>query len=244
MALSAVIGLIKNTVGFAGNPCFGTAYVLSKSFIGLVQNALNEDISGKLKKNIADSELETAKIVMDSINLEAEENRKNGINRAITHLESAFNLYCKENELESSCICALYISLMHKAIGNVNEELHKSIWLRVPLTSREAINFGDYGSYVRHLFSEAAYDAILHERREERIRLIDRMIVTLKSGCPNVSCMFLLVHALSGVNTAMQGLRIAIVNRIMDLKEEKQLIHGKGRIPVSEKLLAVYSSDY
>ncbi len=221
MALSAVIGLIENTVGFAGNPCFGTAYVLSKSFIGLVQNALSEDISGKLKKNIADSELETAKIVMDSINLEAEENRKNGINRAITHLESAFNLYCKENELESSCICALYISLMHKAIGNVNEELHKSIWLRVSLTSREAINFGDYGQYVKRLFSEAVYDAVIRERSEERIRIIDSKIRVLEAT--RLGAVF---SRDIGYSIAINAVRAATGKQIMDLKDEKRLIQG------------------
>ncbi|MBR0150495.1 MAG: hypothetical protein IJP89_03935 [Synergistaceae bacterium] len=56
---------------------------------------------------------------------------------------------------------------MHKAIGNTNEELHKRIWLRVPLTLREAINFGDYGQYVKHLFSEGMYDAVIRERSEE-----------------------------------------------------------------------------
>ena len=139
MTLGAVIKLIESAVSFADNPGLETGCLLSKTFIVFMQGSFNEDMSTTLKKNIADSELETAKIALDSIDLETETNRQHGINRVIAHLESAFNLYNGEKEFESSCVCALYLSLMHKAIGNTNEELHKKIWLRVPLISLEAI---------------------------------------------------------------------------------------------------------
>lgn len=172
MALGAVVQLIESAVSFAGNPGLETGYLLSKTFIVFMQGSFNEDMSTTLKKNIAGSELETAKIALDSIDLETETNRQHGINRVIAHLESAFNLYNGEKEFESSCVCALYLSLMHKAIGNTNEELHKKIWLRVPLISLEAIQFSDYGSYVKHLFSEAVYSSILRERGGERIKIL------------------------------------------------------------------------
>ncbi len=223
MSLGGVVNLIESAAMFAVNPGMGTGFALSKTLIGLIQTSFTEDISTALKKDIADSELETAKNVLDSIHLEAESNMKNGINRAVAHLESAFNLYIKEGELEASCICALYISLMHKTIGNTNEELHKRIWLRVPLTSIEAIHFGDYGSYVKRIFSEDVYNAVLSERSEERIRIIDSKIKALEVTRPG-----------------LQPFWLAMGYAIMDLKDEKRLIQGRHKHSFSERLRYMY----
>ncbi len=221
MSLGAVIQLIESAVNFAGNPGLETGYLLSKTFIVFMQDAFNEDISTTLKKNIADSELEAAKIALDSIDLEAEDNRRHGINRVITHLESAFNLYNGEKEFESSCVCALYLSLMHKAIGNTNEELHKKIWLRVPLISLEAIQFGDYGSYVKRLLSEASYDAVLCERREERIKMLDTQIEVVETS---IRVNKILSFVMPGLWLANLLTKNDLENKLTDLTNEKQLI--------------------
>lgn len=237
MSLGAVVNLIENSAKFVVNPGVGTGFALSKSLIGLIQDSFTEDINTTLKKDIADSELETAKNVLASIHLEAEANMKNGINRIVAHLESAFNLYIKAGEFESSCVCALYISLMHKAIGNTNEELHKRIWLRVPLISREAIHFGDYGSYVKRLFSEDVYNAVLRERSEERIRIIDLKIKALEAARTRLP-----MFSRNVIGGIMSSARIAMGYAIMELKDEKRLIQGEGeqKHSILEKLRYMY----
>ena len=50
----------------------GSSIAFSKTLIGLIQVSFTEDIRTALKKDIADSELETAKNVLASIHLETD----------------------------------------------------------------------------------------------------------------------------------------------------------------------------
>ena len=198
-------------------------FKIAVSVIKLLRNALKEDVSEVLKKKIADSELQTAQSVLDSLGLEAPENWINGINRAVSHIESAFTLYNDKNEFESSCICAMYLSVMHKAMGNNNDEFHKSIWLKVPVNSKEEIDFGKYCSRVKQLLPEIIYQALVSERRRERIRQIDIEIEMLKFVPPVNPT----VNSVLGVKVEM-------------LKKEKRSLQGiKDERSIFKKALEI-----
>ena len=172
-------------------------FKIAVTFIKLLRNALKEDVSEVLKKKIADSELQTAQSVLDSLGLEAPENWINGINRAISHIESAFTLYNDKSEFESSCVCAMYLSVMHKAIGNNNSELHKLIWQKIPLSATEQVNFGKYSLQVQSLLPHEIYRILLKERCKKQIDSTNFMILAV---CMNKAVSKFLPHAwLAGV---------------------------------------------
>lgn len=152
------------------------AIILSKMSIQILKRSFSQDVTEVMKKKIADSELRTARNILDSLEFETEQNWKHGVHRIITHLESAFDLYVEKGEFESACICGLYLSYMHKMVGNIQEELHKRIWMRVPIPSKEAIEFGKYGPYVSIFFSRSSYKDILRLRKEKRLKMIDAII--------------------------------------------------------------------
>ena len=244
MSTVAIINLIENIASFINNPSLKAGYLLSKSFIVLLQNAFAQDTSKVLKRNIADSELECARSVLNSINLEAECNRKNGINRAITHLESAFNLYVNNDEFPSSCICALYLSLMHKIIGNINDEFHMIIWLKVPIFSKEATFLGEYGSYVKCLFSDEAYNILLAKRCEKRINIIDAELKLYRLIAPTLqeesnSASEGMLQAIGKVCVYNTG-RLFLGRRIADLEEEKYIIQKGQKFSPAEKIMSVF----
>lgn len=256
MAIGAIINLIENIANFINDPSLKAGYLLSKSFIELLQIAFAQDINdtnGVFKKNIADSELECAKSVLASINLETEYNRKDSINRAITHLESAFNLYNKSVEFSSSCVCALYLSLMHKMIGNLNEEFHMIIFLKVPLFSKETISFGEYRSCVKYLFSDEAFNTILAKRREKRINMIDAELNLYRSTiAPTLQEEFSEdfnsppegVFQAMGKKIGYSAGRLFLRRRIADLEEEKHVIQKGQKLSPMKKLLSVFGGQF
>lgn len=204
-------------------------FKIAVSLIKLLRNALKEDVSEVLKKKIADSELHTAQSVLDSLGLEAPENWINGINRAISHIESAFTLYNDKGEFESSCVCAMYLSVMHKAIGNNNDEFHKSIWLKVPVKSKDAIRFGRFEAQVKSLLSESAYRALTEERTEKRIHVIDETLDKIRLSkytkyMPNMPETYILK---AGISMLGNGLSDSAINEyVYALEEEKRRLQG------------------
>ena len=171
--------MVECIIGILSDPSVKVAITLSKMSIGILKKAFSQDVTEVMKKKIADSKLRIARNVLDSLEFESEENWRDGVHRVITHLESAFDLYVEKGEFESACICGLYLSYMHKMIGNIQDELHKRFWMRVPIHSRDAIEFGKYGPYVSIFFSRSVYEDILRLRKEERLEIIDVLIKNL-----------------------------------------------------------------
>ena len=171
--------MVECIIDILSDPNIKVAIMLSKMSIQILKRSFSQDVTEVMKKKIADSELRTARNILDSLEFETEQNWKHGVHRIITHLESAFDLYIEKGEFESACICGLYLSYMHKMVGNTQDELHKRIWMRVPIPSREAIEFGKYGPYVSIFFSRSVYKDILRLRKEKRLKMIDVLIKSL-----------------------------------------------------------------
>lgn len=173
--------MAEGIIALLSTPEIKIAITLSKVFIQILKKSLSEDVNEVLKTKIADSELRTAQNVLKSLEFEAEHNWHSGIQRAITHLESAFDLYVDRKEFDSACICGLYLSCMHRAVGDTQEELYKRLWLRVPIVSRKDINFNTYGSYINMFFSNSAYQDLLAQRKEKRLKTIDHELELLSA---------------------------------------------------------------
>lgn len=71
-------------------------------------------------------------------------------------MESAFNIYNEEKEFESSCLCALYLSLMHRAIGNTNEELHSS-WAAREILDKKMLSLTSEAEFIREHFMQEGH---------------------------------------------------------------------------------------
>lgn len=190
--------MVENIIQLLNDPKFSLAIKISKYFIVTLTESFAEDREKVLKKRIADSELRTAKNVLDSLPFEDEYNWENGLNRVITHLESAFDLYVENGEFESACICGLYLSCMHKAIGNKQDELYKKIWLRIPLKSQSAVTFDKYELYVKMFISDSVYQDIVTKRKKERLDIIDNILESMSksfiSYCPKPQVQFVLKY--------------------------------------------------
>ena len=193
------------------DPNIKAAIMLSKVSIQILRKNFSEDVTEIMKKKIADSELRTAQNILDSLEFEAEHNWKHGIQRIMTHLESAFDLYVEKFEFKSACICGLYLSYMHKAVGDTNDELYKRIWLRVPIPSKEAIVFDIYDSYVKIFFSESAYQDIIMQRKEQRLKMLDSAINNLSNS----------IYVYGYFTPCVKSLRIG---KEMYMKEKRELL--------------------
>lgn len=205
------------------DPTIKATVMLSKMSIQILRKYFSEDVTEIMKKKIADSELHTAKNILDSLEFEAEHNWKYGIHRIMTHLESAFNLYVDKNEFQSACICGLYLSYMHKAVENTHDELYKRIWIRVPIPSKNAITFEQYGSYVKTFISDSAYQDIIKQRKERRLKTLDANIKSLSTSIAVGGCF----------SPAMKGLR---VSKEMLMKEKRELLGESDQRSISGKV--------
>ena len=164
---------IEDVFAFLGEPEVQITIKITKAFIELLRKSFAEDVQRNLKRDLADSELKAAKDVIDSLALESEKNWKHGINRAITHLESAFTIYTQANEFSSSCVCAAYLSCLHGSVGNSNPKLHVRIWEQIPLLSVEDIEFGKYCSFARRFIPEKNYLELYSARKERYSKILN-----------------------------------------------------------------------
>ncbi len=205
------------------DPNVKVAIMLSKMSIQILKKYFSKDVTEIMKKEIADSELHTAQNILDSIEFEAEHNWKHGIHRIMTHLESAFDLYVEKNEFQSACICGLYLSYMHKAVEDTHDELYKRIWIRVPIPSKNAITFEQYGSYIKTFISDFAYQDIVKQRKERYLKKLDDNIKSLSKSI-----------AVCGVlSPAIKGLRIS---KEMLMKEKRELLGESDQRSISGKI--------
>lgn len=215
--------MVESIITMLSDPDIKAAIMLSKISIQILKKSFSQDVTEVMKKKIADSELRTAQYILDSLEFETEQNWRYGVHRVIVHLESAFDLYVEKNEFESACICGLYLSYMHKMIGNIQNELHKRIWMRVPIPSKEAIEFGKYGPYISIFFSHSAYQDILALRKEKRLTIIDARIRAMSE-----------IIAATYFSPASKGLKLNIV---LLKKEKRELLNESGQHPAVNAIL-------
>lgn len=165
----------------ASVPEMQLALLTTKVFVDLLEESFSEDLQKTINQDLAKTEMDLASNSIKSLNYEAPENMKLGINRTITHFESAFAIFCKMNEFSSSCICALYLSCLHTIIGNTHPEIHKRIMERIPLSSdADSINYGEYSSLVSKFLLENDYYNLCANRKEKYLSKLDTEIEDLK----------------------------------------------------------------
>ena len=211
--------MVECIIAMLSDPNIKAAIMLSKMSIRILKKSFSQDATEVMKKKIADSELRTAQHILNSLEFETEQNWKYGVHRVITHLESAFDLYIEKEEFESSCICGLYLSYMHKMVGNIQDELHKRIWMRVPIPSKNAIGFGKYGPYVSIFFSHPIYQDILTQRKEKRLKIIDAKIQYISMTITIYGHLFPTIGALKPALVVLK-------------KEKRELLNESEQYPI------------
>ncbi|MBQ6774041.1 MAG: hypothetical protein IJP48_08290, partial [Synergistaceae bacterium] len=71
MSIAAVLSLVGSASSFIITPSVGTGFALLRSSVVMLQDSFNEDVANEnLKKNIADSDLRSAKSVLASLSFE------------------------------------------------------------------------------------------------------------------------------------------------------------------------------
>lgn len=198
-----------------GSPNIKIAIGITRALIVCLKASFSEDLNSTLKKELAYSELMTAKEVIYSLEYEEVKNIRNGLNRAITHIESAFTIYVNADEFSSSCICASYLSGLHWVLGNRQPAFYIKLWERIPLTDPETVCFDGYYTYTQRFVPEEELNALLSSRKNAFISNCDKKIEAWRSLLNNS-------RSLPFLPSIVRNLEASSYRLMIEFEEEKK----------------------